>query len=289
MSPLLRTMLAHSVALPLLVALALLALIALLRRAGLPERVLPVLRAAALAAGFLTGLRLVHGPVALPPADAVSWLVWLVPLALVAFALDELAEFPGWGRRGLRVALVVLSGALIFGALLRRDFAGNAASVGVGLVMWFAAWSYLEHRPQSRMAALALALVAAGNAIVAAATGSVLLGQVSGALAASLGAWLICHGWRADARLGRSGVAVAVVALGVLMLAGRVYAETPVILGLLLAAAFALDATLLATFAARRRSGGAALLGLQAGLLLVPVALAVALTFWIFLPGGGQY
>lgn len=289
MSPLLRSMLAHSVAWPLLSTLALLALVALARRAALPDRAAPALRAAALVAGFLLALRLIHGPIALPPADAVSWLVWLVPAAFVVFALDDLAGFPGWLRWAAQAAFVVLACWLIFGALLQRDLAGNAASVGVGLVLWLAAWGYLDRLPQGRFAALALTLVAAGNAIATAATGSVLLGQLSGALAAALGAWLLWRGWRADARLGHAGVAVGTVALGSLMLVGRVYAGTPVVLGLLLVGAIALDAALLAALSARRGPAAAARLALQTGALILPVALAVALTLWIYLPRTGEY
>jgi len=73
------------------------------------------------------------------------------------------------------------------------------------------------------------------------------------------------------------------------MLVGRVYAGTPVVLGLLLAAAIALDAALVAALGSRRGLAGTARLALQAIVLLVPVALAVALTVWIYLPRTGEY
>jgi hypothetical protein len=113
-------------------------------------------------------------------------------------------------------------------------------TLGAGL--WLAVWAYLDHWARQQAGGVLLLGVAAGMAVVLSLTGSTLLGQLGGALAAMLGGCLAWNGFAGRAPLGHAGVAVAVTLLGGLLLAGRVYADSPASLCLLLLSAFAVDA-----------------------------------------------
>jgi hypothetical protein len=68
------------------------------------------------------------------------------------------------------------------------------------------------------------------------------------------------------------------------MLVGRVYAETPVALGLFLVGAFGLDAIAMLATRVRPVRAGVTWIAAQAVLMLAPVAVAVMLTIWVYLP-----
>lgn len=259
----------------------------LLGRLGLrPER-RSVAGALALAGAFLFALRTLNGAFVWPPAQALDWLPMLLAAGLALFAVDDYHDFPARLRVGLQGLFALVAAGLLLLPLLEQDAGALAALPLIGGV-WLAVWFHVDGRtPRALGPATALFVVAVGNAAVAVLTGSVLLGQLSGALAAALGACLLAGLIRREPLLGHAGVATGVIALGILLLAERYYAELPLSVLALLLSAFALSAV----FSIRHRRGPWRLRdGLWAGMLAgVPVLLAAWLAYRFFMPPAGAY
>lgn len=259
MGPLLLSMARETVLWPLSVALILLAF------AFAYRRILPVQIPGALAigAGFLTGYAMIYGAFSFPPQEAQGWIPYFVALNLLLFSYDDLAAFPKKFRLTLQAILSLLGSLLIFSPLIKSGFPVGIFMASAAL--WFGLWALLDGE-----SSFAIFFVAAGNAVVSATTGSTMLGQFGGVLAAVLGAHLLFNIPKSRIPLGHAGTAVSLAILAPLMLIGRTYAETALLPDLLLLAAFPID------FAARRifrnREQLAPLVG--GGLALIPVAVA---------------
>lgn len=259
----------------------------LLGRLGVRPALRGVAGALALAGAFLFALHALNGAFAWPPAQALDWLPVLLGAGLALFAVDDWRALPAGWRVALQGLFALVAAGLLLLPLFEQDPGAAAALPLIGGV-WFAVWFHVDGRaPREFGPPAALLIVAAGNAVVAVLTGSVLLGQLSGALAAALGAGLLAGLVRREPLLGHAGAAVGVIGLGGLLLAERYYAELPLSVLALLLSAFALSAA----FSARRRREAWRLRdGLWAGVLAgVPVLLAAWLAYRFFMPPAGAY
>jgi hypothetical protein len=240
--------------------------------------------ALALGAGYLAG----HIAIAWPSSDVTDR---IPPLAVAAMVLGMLeATWPGppWARWENRLLL----SALVVGLIVEPARASLEETQGlrgfwiamgiVGLVI-FASWTNLEAlaaRVRGVAIALPMLVVAGGMSAVLALSGSMLLGQLGGALTAALAAAWIAS-WRGEPlSLSRGGVPVLVVVLSALALEGQVYSPAPgktTMLALVAVAPFALWILRIGPLR-RLAPWQAALLGAVIALVPIGVALGMALT-----------
>lgn len=225
-STLVLGLLLHTLLIPAAVTMALL-IVARLLPAGLAPY--PGGAAVAIAAGYLAGYLGVYGRPALPPLQALDWLPPLLLVALVLYgALSRFGAGVAVRRTLLGVFVIATSGLLLIP--LYRYGLDEAAWVAVGAVAagWLAA-AWLHDRPDDGdpTFGVMLVLVATGNAVIAALTGSVMLGQLSGVLAAVMAAWCLWGGVMRQRPLNRTGRGVALTLLALLLMVGQLYGNTP--------------------------------------------------------------
>lgn len=204
--------------------------------------------ALALGTGYALGHAAVRGwlgaspvPIPVPPVDVIDWLPWLA-LAAGFWGLIE-ASSRRWRWRWL--GRLVLTGAvlgLVLGPLARNGWswpvlAARLVGLGVG-VLWV--WGLLDARDE-RLAGGALltvlAMVAGGSSLALALSGSLVLGELAGVLTAAVVALRFGLGRDPGSTAARGLMAVVVVVLAGLLLAGRFYSETPTSAALVLAVA----------------------------------------------------
>lgn len=256
MAPILLSMARETVLWPLSATLAVMAAGFFLR-----DRILP--SALAIGAGFLCGYTLIYGIYAFPPAEAQGWIPLLILLNFAVFSLDDRYVFPVSARLALQGIFSAAGTALIFLPLFKTGI--SPATLLASTALWFGTWIAID-----RQEGPALFLVAIGNAVVSATTGSTMLGQFGGVLATVLGAHLAFNLPGVRIPLGRAGSAVSAAILSSLMLIGHVYAETALFPTLLLLVAFG------APFVAKRLIPERKILqfALCTILALIPVAVA---------------
>ncbi|MBI5369363.1 MAG: hypothetical protein HZA54_20170, partial [Planctomycetes bacterium] len=197
--------------------------------------------AATAAAGHLV----LFGRPTFPPAEATLLWVWLaLPAAAVGVA-DAFAPRPL--RWALRPVLAALAAAAVLHFLIGpgRRFAGWGAAlpeVAGGATATLASWVGVEAWSARRPRGVALPLLLLAVASVAAAalafSGSVVLGQLAGVLAAAAGAALVAGLLRPPAVAHLAcALPVLLPLLAVLVLSGHFYSDLPMASALLLAAA----------------------------------------------------
>lgn len=251
----------------------------------------PIVSALAIGAGYLTSYALIYGQFSFPPQQALDWLPLLLLAVLVVFTVDDAIGFASWLRMILQGAAVLLAGSLLLYPILNQATLASAALNLAGVTaIWFGLWTYLDRRaPQDSTSGVTLLVVAVGSAIVFIKTGSILLGQLGGALAAVLGGWLLWNWPQSRWLLGHAGTAVTVLVLGSLLLVGRFYSETPTSIGLLLLLALVanLPVALIARYKANLSTRLTAVLTSVIAVGLV--ALAVGLTVLFYTPEVSNY
>jgi hypothetical protein len=202
--------------------------------------------ALALGMGYALGHAAVRGwlgvapvPIPVPPVDVIDWLPWLA-LAAGCWGLIE-----GNSRRWRWLGRLVLTGAvlgLVLGPLARNGgswpvLAARWVGLGAG-VLWV--WGLLDARDE-RLAGgsllTVLAMVAGGSSLTLALSGSLVLGELAGVLTAAVVALRFGLGRDPGSTAARGLMAVVVVVLAGLLLAGRFYSETPTSAALVLAVA----------------------------------------------------
>lgn len=268
MAPMLLSMARETILWPSAAALAAMLLGLLLRDA----RFRPVVSAIATGTGFLVGYTLIYGTFAFPPIEPQGWLPALLAVNILIFSFDDLAGFSPKIRIALQGALSIAGSALILLPLFKTGF--PALQLALSSLLWFGLWIALDGRNGP-----VLFLVAAGNAIVSATTGSTMLGQLGGVLAAVLGWQLAFNFPKSRIPLGHAGTAVAVTILAGLMLIGHAYAETAFIPSLLLLCAIPAD--LLGKHLSRNRKSLEMVI--CGALALIPVAIASAIAIRSYL------
>ena len=268
MAPMLLSMAGETVLWPLAATVAAMMFGFLLRDA----RSKPIVSTLATGTGFLVGYTLIYGIFAFPPPEPQGWLPYLMALNFLVFSFDDLAGFSHRIRIVLQGAFSISGSVLILLPLFKTGF--PALQLAVSALLWFGLWIALDGRNGP-----ILFLVAAGNAIVSATTGSTLLGQLGGVLAAVLGGHLAFNFPKPHIPLGHAGTAVAVTILASLMLIGRAYAETALIPSLLLLCAIPAD--FLGRYLGRNRKSLEMII--CGALALIPVAIASAIAIKSYL------
>ena len=190
-------------------------------------RVAELAPALAVAAGFLASYSAVfHGQWSLVPQQALDWLPWIVVLGGAgALAAEKVTHV---------VLRLIIRLALSSGAIgLVASFA--VASTGwqkalvasaVGGVAICAAWTYLARATQSRPTPPILLMVISGGAALALMLdASQLIGQLSGALAATLVACIAFNIPRLRSAFSGTATAVAILLLGALLANAYFYAS----------------------------------------------------------------
>ncbi len=198
----------------------------------------------AVTAGFVAACVSIRRQIPLPPVQVVDWLpVFAVAGWAVFFAARTWGSAVRIASRGLVVLAV--TGILLAPLLAQADPVRGLAMVLPVAALWFGAWCYvIRNTWATATGGVPLLAAAAGHAVVATLGGSLLLGQLSGALAVSLGGWLVLDRFVSKRRAVRIPDEIAVLILGSLMLIGYQYSETPPSALLLLVAALAADAPL---------------------------------------------
>ncbi|MHB1100853.1 MAG: hypothetical protein ACYCZR_15015 [Burkholderiales bacterium] len=272
MAPMLLSMARETVLWPLAATVAAMMFGFFLRDA----RFKPIVSALATGAGFLVGYTLIYGTFAFPPIEAQGWLPCLMAANFLVFSFDDLKGFSHKTRMALQGALSIAGTALILLPLFKTGF--PALQLAVSALLWFGLWFGLWIALDRRNGPV-LFLVAAGNAIVSATTGSTMLGQLGGVLAAVLGGHLAFNFPKSHIPLGHAGTAVAVTILASLMLIGHAYAETALIPSLLLLCAIPAD--FLGKYLGRNRKSLEMII--CGALALIPVAIASAIALKSYL------
>lgn len=260
----------------------------------LPRQFLPVVSAAAIGAAFLAVYPLIYGQWVFPPLQALDWVPLFLLGALIGFAVDDAVGFAPRVRLWVQAFCVLLAGGLLLWPILGRETLASAIPTGLGVAaLWLGGWVYLDRADSGDSSTgVMLLIVAAGTAVISVMTGSVLVGQLSGALAAALGGWLLWNWPQPRWPLGRAGTALVTLTLGSLLLIGRFYSDTPLSITLLLWAALAAKLPVALVRHSRdglRAPAAAVLTGLIA---LVPVVLAIGFTLFFHMPptrGYGEY
>ena len=290
-SALMTNLLLQTVVWPVLVVMGGMALgLGALRRT-VSSQTMPLIGALTLSAAMLTAYYLIYGKFTWQPLQALDWVPLLISGALPVFAMDDLFGFGKGLRFGLQTAIVTLAAVLLLQPVLGQLPVVHAALILIAVSgLWLATWVYFDrHALQNANSGMTLLIVSAGTAIVSVMTGSTLLGQLSGALAAVLGAWLLWNWPRPRVLLGHAGTAVVVMTLGSVLLVGRFYSATPLRINALLLVA--LTANVPVTFLLqryRRNPDGPLAVVLTGAAVLLPVALAILLTVIFYLPQGDE-
>lgn len=237
--------------------------------------------AGAVAAGYLAGHLALQGLPGLPPTSIFHALPYLAVTALILPALETF-----WSKQLVikwAVRFVIFLGLFLF--ILLRVIQNNwqlweslvwLAGLTLGLLMVWWVLEQLSQTEQSPALLLtALVILAAGSSLTALATGSVKLGQVGGALAASLGTIMLLS-WFMKVEAIPYLVSVFIFVQGGLWLGATVFSKTPVLSATILALS-----PLLLLFT--RRTFRQPLIRLV--IFSVPIALVAGIALWIFMSG----
>ncbi|MCG8418934.1 MAG: hypothetical protein MJE77_13435 [Proteobacteria bacterium] len=208
-------------------------------RAWRTEGSAPAIVGPGLAAGFVAGYWGLLGAPAAIPIDVTGWLPHLAVLAAVACAVEN-----GISSRAVHWAgrLVV---SLVTAWLLLRPLAGSSwttgqamvTTAGFGLVL-LATWYFIARAAtgEHRLVGVGLAiLLAASTAAAVAASGSLLVGQLTGAMAAGLGALFVAMLVFAAIPTADKAAGVVAIVTGGAAILGFAYSQLPVVSLLLLA------------------------------------------------------
>lgn len=239
---------------------------------------------AAMWAGYAAGVTGLVGWPPFPPREATQWLLYA---ALAAACWSFLRRFRPHGPAVEVAFRLVLGVGLAFSML--RPLITHRWGPGAGTLRALAAgalgagvWSGVEEAGRRRpgpAVPIALLVAAGGLGGVLALSGSVLLGQLAGVVAAALGVVTIAAWWRPSASLA-GGAGVVVLIHGGLTLAGLVYADVPPLAaGLALLAPLGALAAMLPAASGKDRTTAPILAAVAAG---VPIALALVLSFLEF-------
>jgi hypothetical protein len=234
--------------------------------------------ALAVAAGFFAtwfaALSAQWSPV---PKQALDWLPWIAGLALAgAFAIEQIRS--GGARMAARLLLSLVAGGLIvFSALESFGLQKAGIAAVVTGVLIAIVWSVVARpAPANATRPLLLSVVAAGGAVALMLDSSQSLGQLSGGLAAALGACVVFSLPRLRVDFAPAAAGFAVVMLGTLLANAHLYAGFSLGYVALLAGALVAE-PVLAAIAGSRAQGFARSWVTAAILTAIPVMVTVAL------------
>ncbi len=197
----------------------------------------------AVIAGYLCGHLALQGLPKFPPSSIFHYLPYLALVAVLWLGLEQVWSKNPVARWGLRALILLAS----FFYILRRIIQNSwqvwetiAWLAGILLVLLLV-WWLLEQLSQGERPPLpptlfltALVILVLGSSITIATSGSVVLGQLGGVLAASVGAVMILS-WFTKVE-GTTYLATAFIFLqGTIWLGGTVFSKLPIISALILA------------------------------------------------------
>lgn len=197
--------------------------------------------ATALSIGYVTGHIGVAGLPPFPPTEATQWLAYLALAGMALGLVDALYQKnPAWLRWGLRLLLAAATVWLPLRPVVEYTWGpakgvGGMVALGIALLAFWTQLEALAERQPGAGLPLLLFIVTAASSVMLLVSGSALLGQLCGALAAAIGAsWVVA--WESPMfSLSRGARPVVSVLLGGLWLNGYFYADTPLTSVLLMA------------------------------------------------------
>ncbi len=215
------------------------------------------------------------------PKQALDWLPWILVAAFPGVILAERVASSG-ARLTARAALAIAVIALTAWPALPGI---GAPTVGIvvlsaAALVW-AVWSLFTGAEVQRNALLSVAIISGAAALALMLDSSQLIGQLTGALAAVLGALIIVALLRPGRMPGGAAVGIAMLLLGALLANAYLYAGFPLpiialLAGGLLAAAIAFSLARRGILAARASCIAAIALCAVSGLVAVALALKAA-------------
>lgn len=162
--------------------------------------------------------------------NGIQWLVWAVVMAALVTGLEHLRVWRGRLAEATAVVLAALGTWLMLGKLAARWSSGEVLLQigGGGLVVALLALAmrrYLGRSKPGLVPAFVVVALLSADAVLLAANGSALLGQLCGAVAAAVGAGVGTALWRRPFALaGADGTWVG-IAHGLFLLAGVYLAD----------------------------------------------------------------
>ena len=198
--------------------------------------------ALAIAAGFAAAYAGLRGRPPFPPRDAQTWLVYLGGVAvLIAIATSIAKKRSRWILIVPSVVLIAATAWFVGRSQIPiigwRQFLIRLAVIAACMVAWWVLVDLLAARVKGAAVPLVLMLTASVAALAIVDAGSVFVGQLAGASAATLGALMVVGLWFRKLSLAGGGVlALTVVLLGV-VLAGYFIVELSMLDLILLSAA----------------------------------------------------
>jgi hypothetical protein len=234
----------------------------------------------ALGAGFCAAfLGMVAGK-PIPPRESTDWLFITALGCTILGLVDGLCSVPNWLRR--LIAGLWLAGicAVLLRPLLQSQTLSMTALiawvVGAGLVLgvWWALLDAFAHVSHGPLQPLLLCLVSGSVGMVLLLSGSKLLGQLGGSIAAALGPWVLFAAVAVSISLARGPALTFVSLMGALLICGYFYAYLTWQNGALLALA-GIGAAAAGVLPAALRGWKRAVVALA--LVLIPAGIAVGL------------
>ncbi|MHB8249724.1 MAG: hypothetical protein ACYDCX_12695 [Acidithiobacillus sp.] len=263
--------------------------VALYRRTHHHSRWRSTFWAAAMLAGFLGGYALIYRAFSFPPRTVLSWLPWLALVGGTAVAIVDRCGQKN-GRSGARGLAAGASALILLWPILRQEALPAAFFAWLTVtVLWSLLWFALTPYNRDQKSAGAMLLVgAAGLALVAPLSGSILLVQLGAALAVVLAVALIFSILMGGSRWDSPTADVGVLILGALLVDLRFYAGASMAVMVWLLVLLAAGSGIAGILRHRGTSGRWAVIapGLASFLPMVVAAWLALQAYWV---NGGGY
>jgi hypothetical protein len=244
----------------------------------------------AVAAGFMASYFTVYGSQwSAAPRQALDWIAPIVVLgSAAAWAIEGRARAAGVGFAARFVVSALAAGALVAPAAASLSAIAIAAYVLVAGIAIGAAWSYLARARGSGAAApTVVAVIASGSALALMIDASQSIGQLSGALASAVLAWLVFNLVRRRAEAAPAVAGLSVLLLGGLLLTAHRYAGFPLAYVTILAGAILAHVIVYVPLGLKNRVPGTGAWLASTALASVAVLLVVGLALKAMQDSGG--
>ena len=219
-----------------------------------------------------------------PPNTAAQWLVYLAAVATLLTTLERRWRLSPERLWRFRFGMSALFMLLLLRSMIMYTWSDPQALFWLAVIIptTAAVWKYLDvfakRNPGASLPmALWLVCTVAGACLLL--SGSAMLGQLAGALAATFGAAVVLGIWARDFTLSGGGISVFVLIYAGLLWQGCFYSELPIVSGGLLFLAPLTVWVGKMKVIERLSSKKAALV--QITVLCTPLAIAAALSFWV--------
>jgi len=188
----------------------------------------------ALALGYLFAhWRIVGVPLSFPPVDLNDWLFVTAMVATIWGIVEHLIAGQTLLRGAGRAVLAAVISWLILRPLMGNVWQGVSAyiwwiSLAVGWWLWWSLQVRLAATVPGVLVPLVLSMVAGGGGFVLLWSNSSSLSQLSGAVAAVVGATIPLLLWRVGGSIGSGGVAFVAGVLGLIWLNAIAFVPVPI-------------------------------------------------------------